>query len=203
MAEMDNYSSYSYHWGWTGIRNLNQVWSYFRVDDPIIVQSIEVFWGGYDRSTSGRHFISRWNPGDGFNLDGLIVASGTINVPQGRAWRTANIRDTFLEPGAYAVGIWGDYYDRRTFGLWNGDGGGATYVDTQKSLNGSAIGKAWDDRGAGNVIPCRFNYEPAGRMHVNIGGSHRAGQAWINTGGSFRKGRGAWVNSNGVWRRGQ
>jgi len=205
VATLDNTTSSTHHWLWTGVRNLNQIWSYFYVPEPIFVTGIDVYWGGYDKRTEGKHFIAKWHSGDGKNLDGLIVASNTISVPQGRGWRHANVKRTYLDKGGYAVGIWGSYTGRRTTGLWNGDRGGATYVDTQSKLNGTAIGKMWTapNIGGGLVLPCRLIYEPAGIMHVKVNGSWRDGKPYVKVNGVWRQAKQVFVKSNGTWRRGE
>lgn len=201
MATKDNYLSSGRGWAWTGIRNLNQVWSYFYVDEPIIVTHIDVYWGGYDRRTSGRHFIARWTAGNGADLNGIIALSDSISVPQGRAWRSARIKETLLEPGGYAVGIFGAYLDRRTFGMWEGDRGGATYLKTTNNIDGQAVGVPWTGGYRGNVIPSRLQYEPAGRANIKVGNTWRKGQAHVKANGAWRNAKAVWVKSNGIWRR--
>lgn len=200
MAQIDNYTSSKTDWLWTGRYTLNQIWSYFRVDEPIIVNSIEVYWGGYSAPTSGKHFIAKWTSGDGKKLGSLIVTSDTIKVPQGRGWRKANCKPTLLEPGVYAVGLWGDHLENRTVGMWNGDGGNVTYLVHTTKISGNVTGKAWDGAGKG-VLPCRLNYEPAGRVKIKISGSWRNGQVWVKVSNSWRKAKSVWVKVSGTWRR--
>lgn len=197
--QITNYDGGKYSWLWTGVRNLNQVWSMITVTEPIIVESIDVYWGGYGDRTSGKHFIARMN---GSSLGGLVASSSVIGVSQGRHWRRASVSPTLLEPGNYAVGVWGNYTERRQFGLQSGDGN-ATYTSTESSLDGRSSGTYWGtpNSGGGLVIPARLNGEPAGRMSVNVNGVSRKGNAWVNVNGVNRKAKSVWVNVNGIWRR--
>ena len=196
MAEVTNYTSSKSNYSWTGIRTLNQMWSLFRVTEPIVVNRIDIVWGGYDKPTDGRHFIAKINQ-DG-TLGGLVVRSGIIKVPQGRAWRTASVPDTYLEPGDYAVGFIGNYLGRRIASTWNGRWQNLIYAGYTQSLNGNLKGQIWQRNG---VIPCRLQYQPAGRIAVNVNGSYRKGQAFVNVNGSWRRAKAVWVNVNGSWRR--
>lgn len=201
--QLVNYSSTDKHWMWTGIRTLNQIWSYFYVEEAIEVTSIDAYWGGYDAPTSGKHFIAKWTPGNGAKLGGIIAVSDTVNVPQGRGWRSAKVKPVTLQPGAYAVGIWGHYLQRRTNGLWNGDGGGTAYSATANTLSGTATGSVWDGYGKGHVLPTRLNGQATGRMHIKAGGAWRDGQAHVKVNGTWRKAKSVWVKQNGAWRRGK
>jgi len=181
------------------------MWSYMRVDEPILVTRIDVFWGGYDRATSGRHFIAKVDPNNRGRLQGFVALSGIVSVSQGRAWRSANISEVLLEPGHYAVGIWGDFLGRRTAGIWNSRFENVTYVSPQSAPNAWASGTHWSPgHGKGyGVIPCSLVYEPAGRARVRAGGVWRTGKGWARSGGVWRKAKAVWVKANGVWRRGK
>lgn len=199
--QLTNFTSSKSNWAWTGVNTYNQLWSLFIVREPIIVNSIDIHWGGYGQSTRGRHFIARVDPPyDIPDLLGNVVHSAVFNVGQGRKWRRANITPTLIEPGRYAIGVWGDPNGRRTVSEWNSDYSSLLYVHTNKAYSGSVSGKRW--RGNG-ILPVRLNGEPAGRVKVRVGGSWRDGQVWVKSGGSWRKAKSIWVKSGGTWRRGK
>jgi hypothetical protein len=195
LSNIVNFDTASKSWGWTGRNSYNQFWSYLRVTEPILVTSIECLWGGYASGTSGRHFIAKYEPNS--NLGGMVVYSGIVSVNQGRRWRTANIKDTFLEPGEYAVGVWADPRGRRQFAQWIDDVGLLVHASTEKNIDGNANGIGWEANG---VLPVRLNYETAGRMSVKANGTWRTGRAYVNVNGAYREAKAVWVKSNGVWR---
>jgi hypothetical protein len=199
MPTIDNYTAYDQAYHWTGLNNQNQAWSYFRVDEPIIVTSIECYWGGYGTSSTGKHAIWNWTSGAGNTLNGLVVASGTISVPADREWRVANITDTYLPAGNYAVGVWADPAKDRIFGEWIGDGASTLYLeDAVGGLENTAVADTSQGQG---VLPCRLNYEYPGRIKIKNAGSWKTGQAWIKDGGSWRKSKGVWIKTGGAWKR--
>lgn len=201
MAQLNSYSSVKGNWLWTGVRTLNQMWSVTYISDPILVSSIDIYWGGYDAPTRGRHFIARVDGNNQSQLQGLVALSDWIGVGQGRAFRKGNIPETLLEPGHYAVGVFGDFLGRRVAGEWNPVYWGTIYTVTSQSFNDKARGTAWGGGGQG-VLPFHLIYENAGRMHVKVSGSWRKGKAThLKVSGTWRKAKAVWVKSNGVWRR--
>jgi hypothetical protein len=199
MALLQNYRSVtSGNYRWTGINTLNQSWSYFYVPEPIIIDRIDVNWGGYDRATSGRHFIAKVDGVNASKLRGLVVASNMINVPQGRAWRSASVPETFLEAGHYAVGVWGDPKGRRIYANYPGDRGTTQYEAlTISGLNATITGKPYKSV----VIPSRLRYELAGRVKIRAGGSWRNGNCFVKVGGVWRRAKSIWVKVGGTWRQ--
>lgn len=201
MAQVTNYTKSGNGWMWSGVRTLNQLWSFFRITEPMYVTSIDAYWGGYRGSTKGRHFIAKWTTGNGARLGNIVVQSSMINVPQGRGWRRANCTKTYLEPGSYAVGIWGDHLGSRTPGLWTGDGGSAMYARYTTSVTGNTTGSKWGGYSSSHVIPMRINYESAGHIWVRSGSTWRKGQAWVKSGSTWRRAKGVYVRSGSTWRR--
>lgn len=200
MATLTNYSSTKNNWLWTGVRNMNQLWTYVYIAEPILVSRIDVYWGGYDNPTSGRHFIARIDPSNHARLTGHIVYSSVISVPQGRGWRSASVPETLLEPGHYAVGIFADYLGRRTVGEWNGRWSNRVHYATGSNYQSVANGGTWNS-GNNGCMPVLLVYESAGRVNLKVGNSWRKGQAHIKVNGSWRKAKAVWVRVNGVWRR--
>lgn len=192
-------------WTWTGNYTKNQMWSYFKVTEPIEIDSIDILWGGYDAPTRGRHFIAKWTAGNGKKLGGLVVQSGMINVSQGRKWRRANVRKTLLQPGSYAVGIWGHYIGRRIVQAHAGKHGGSSIYTYQNSYGGSkspnykANGKFW--RNKPGVIPARLNGKSPNNVRVKVGNTWRTGEAFVKVGSSWRRAKGVYVKVGNSWRR--
>lgn len=199
MAQKVNYTSSKGNYTWTGIRTRNQLWSYFYVDEPIVVTHIDLYWGGYDKGTKGRHFIAKWTSGNGARLGDIVVQSAVISVPMGRGWRRATVKKTYLERGGYAVGVWGDHLGRRIVGAWNGaDGGRVIYTHTNTSIRGNVTGDDW--RNKPGVIPARLQYEPASAINIRVGSWRKSKGVWVRA-GSWRKSKAIWVKSGGTWRR--
>lgn len=201
--QIKNYKSSTSMWMWSGVKTLNQLWSYMKVDEPIYVDSIEVYWGGYRGKTKGRHFIAKWTAGNGGKLGDIVARTESINVPQGRGWRKAKLsKPVLLQPGSYAVGVWGDHLEDRTLGIWDGDGGGAIYCKYTTTVE-KTTGTKWSPgHGKGNgVVPVRLNGEPAGGISVRVGGSWRKKATWVKVGGTWRQAKSVWVRVGGTWRR--
>lgn len=192
-----NFTATQTNWTWTGVNTRNQMWSLVRITEPIIVDSIDVHWGGYDKGTQGRHFIAEVNNNQ---LGRVLVQSRVINVPQNRGWRSADVPKTLIEPGTYAVGIWGDHLGRRIVSTWRGTIGSVTYTHTNKSISENVSGDAWRSNG---VIPCRINGENASQMSVRVGTIYRKGQVHIRIGTVWRKSKAVFVRIGGAWRRGK
>lgn len=205
MATVSNYTSSTTNYMWTGLNYLNQIWSAIKITEPIILTQIQIHWGGYDSTAYGAHFIAKIGVNQS-DLNGSIVQSSTISVPQGRAWRTASVTPTFLEPGTYAVGVYGNPSYRRTCSRWSPVSGvSSIWTSTETSgYDPYSNGTVWDDgTPIQNVLPAILTYEPAGRMWVNANGTWKHGQSWVNVNGVWKKAKGVWVNSNGTWKRGQ
>lgn len=196
MATITNYYAPNNDYAWTSARDKNQMWSFFRVTRAIYINKIDIHWGGYDRPTKGRHFIAQYT---GNSIGKILAMSEVINVSQGRKWRSANVPYTRLEPGMYAVGIWGDYYGRRAVSQYIDSEGLLTFTRTTTRLTGNVDGLRWRARG---VIPSRLSYEPAGRTRVKVGSTWREGQAHIKVGSTWRRAQAIWVKVGSTWRRG-
>lgn len=194
---ISNYTATQTFWTWTGVNTRNQMWSLIRVTEPIIVKRIDVHWGGYDKGTQGRHFIAEVSNN---RLGKILAQSRVISVPQNRAWRSADVPDTLLEPGIYAVGVWADHLGRRIVSTWRGATGSITYTHTNTSITGNVTGDAWRSNG---VIPCVLHGESASQMSIRVGTTWRKGQVHIHIGSSWRKSKAIFIRVGSTWRRGK
>jgi hypothetical protein len=187
---------------WTGRLTLNQIWTYVRVSEPILVDEISIHWGGYDASTRGRHFIAKVDPSNHARLIGLVAISDWITVPQGRRWHSTTIKEKFIEPGHYAVGIFGDNRSRRIMSEWNGAFENKIFVLTTNTFDPTSTGRQWKSSPEG-ALPVKLTYETAGRVKVNVNGSWKTGSVYVNVNGSWKKAKTVWTNVNGTWKRGE
>lgn len=196
---MTNYSSSSTAYVWTGLNTQNQAWSVFNITEDIILADIQCYWGGYNgASTSGYHCVWNWTNSA---LGGLVVQSSKISVGSGQAWHTANVTDTYVSAGYYAIGVWADPANDRIFPQYNSSYATTLYLKTATSgLANSGATTATDGSG---VLPIKLDYYPQGGIWVNDNGTYKEGRMWVNDAGTWKKARGMWVNNAGTWQRNQ
>lgn len=182
---------------YTELNYRNQAWSYFWVEEAIMVDRIDVRWGGYGGTTRGRHCIWSWNGGGLIN--GLVVASSLMDVADGRGWRQASVTPTILERGSYAVGIWRDPTKHSIFAQYKGKDAGTLYMETATDgIKGSADPDASDGTG---VLPTALYYDYPNRVKVKNGSSWVDGSVKVKNGSSWVNAKGIWVKDGSTWKR--